>query len=366
LHLISQLPGIYLKTPTFPAKYILMHRRPFLKSTALAGFSILTGGWRTTGRNDLVFGQNERQYTLDRAWAKATPASLPVKDCHEMVQTANGDILLLTNETRNNLIAFDKSGKVHRAAGNAFPGGHGLSLAGEGSDQVLFVTDTELNQVFKTDLQGRSIQAWTAPMDAGLYTDPKQFVPTETAALPNGEFYVADGYGQQFVLHYGADGHLKNSFGGRGEGDAHLDNAHGICVDNRGGETPTLLVTDRTRCCFKRFSLQGEYLEKIELPGACVCRPVIKGDYLYAAVLRSPHMGTEGTGFVIILNKANKVVSVVGGAEAAYGSDGKLLPFYQTIKLFQHPHDVLVDDEENLYVCQWNSGQVYPYKFSLK
>ena len=133
----------------------------------------------------------------------------------------------------------------------------------------------------------------------------------------------------------------------------------------RRGGAPTLLVTDRTRCCFKRFSLKGEYLEKIELPGACVCRPVIKGDYLYAAVLRSPHMGTDGTGFVIILNKANKVVSVLGGAEAAYGSDGKLLPFYQTVKLFQHPHDVLVDDEENLYVCQWNSGQVYPYKFNL-
>ncbi len=341
-----------------------MQRRPFLKSTALAGFSILTGSWRPTGQDGQRFGQNERQYTFDRDWAKATPANLPVKDCHEMVQTAEGQILLLTNETRNNLIAFDKSGKVLSAVGNAFPGGHGLSLAGEGSDQVLFVTDTELNQVFKTDRNGRIIHSWQAPMDAGLYADPKKFVPTETAVLPNGEFYVADGYGQQFVLHYGADGILKHSFGGRGEGDAHLDNAHGICVDNRGG-SPTLLVTDRTRCCFKRFTLKGEYLGKIELPGACVCRPVIKGDYLYAAVLRSPHMGTENTGFVIILNKEDKVVSVVGGAEASYGTDGKLLPFYQTVKLFQHPHDVLVDDEENLYVCQWNSGQVYPYKFTL-
>lgn len=341
-----------------------MHRRPFLKNTALAGFSIFTGGLLRKKPNETVFGQNERQYTLDLKWAKATPASLPVKDCHEMVQTAQGQILLLTNETRNNLISFDRSGEVLGAFGNNFPGGHGLSLAGQGSDQVLFVTDTELNQVFKTDMNGKTIQSWQAPMDTGLYENPKQFVPTETAVLPNGEFYVSDGYGQQHVLHYGTDGLLKNSFGGRGEGDPHLDNAHGICVDNRGG-APTLLVTDRTRCCFKRFSLKGEYLEKIELPGACVCRPVIHGDYLYAAVLRSPHMGTDGTGFVIILNRENKVVSVVGGAEAAYGTDGKLLPFYQTVKLFQHPHDVLVDDEENLYVCQWNSGQVYPYKFTL-
>ncbi len=341
-----------------------MQRRPFLKQAALASFSVLSGKFPSIRQQATVFGQNERRYTLDQAWAKASPATLPVKDCHEMVQTAQGQILLLTNETRNNFIRFDKSGKVLAAFGNGLPGGHGLSLAGQGSDQVLFVTDTELNQVLKTDMNGSPIQTWQAPMDTGLYENPKQFVPTETTVLPNGEFYVADGYGQQHILHYGSDGQLKHHFGGRGDGDHHLDNAHGICVDNR-TSPPTLLVTDRTRCCFKRFSLRGEYLEKIELPGACVCRPVIKGDYLYAAVLRSPHMGTEATGFVIILNRENKVVSVVGGAEAAYGTDGKLLPFYLTIKLFQHPHDVLVDDEENLYVCQWNSGQVYPYKFNL-
>lgn len=340
-----------------------MKRRPFLKNTALAGFSVLSGGLLRKKPSALTFGQNEKQYTLDQNWVKSKPADLPVKDCHEMVQTSQGQILLLTNETKNNLISFDKSGKVLGSSAHSFPGGHGLTLAGAGSDQVLFITDTELRQVFKTDLSGHIIQTWSCPMDTGHYQDPKQFVPTETTVMPNGEFYVADGYGAQFVLHYGDDGLLKNSFGGRGEGDHHLDNAHGITIDNRSG-SPTLLVTDRTRCCFKRFSLQGEFLEKIELPGACVCRPVIMGDYLYAAVLRSPHMGTDNSGFVIILNKANKVVSVVGGAAAAYNPDGSLQPFYQTIKILKHPHDVLVDDEENLYVCQWNSGQVYPYKFT--
>ncbi len=340
-----------------------MQRRPFLKNSALAGFSLLTQGLLRKNSPSQIFGQNEKKYTFDQNWVKATPASLPVKDCHEMVQASQGQILLLTNETRNNVISFDKSGRVLGSAAHHFSGGHGLTLAGEGSDQVLFITDTELNQVFKTDLSGNAIQSWQCPMDTGLYENAKQFVPTETTVLPNGEFYVADGYGAQHILHYGADGLLKNSFGGRGEGDHHLDNAHGICVDNRNG-TPTLLVTDRTRCCFKRFTLAGDYLEKIELPGACVCRPVIRGQYLYAAVLRSPHMGTDGTGFVIILNKENKVVSVIGGTEAAYNPDGSLQPFYQTIQLFKHPHDVLVDDEENLYVCQWNSGQAYPYKFT--
>jgi hypothetical protein len=109
--------------------------------------------------------------------------------------------------------------------------------------------------------------------------------------------------------------------------------------------------------------MNGEYIETIPLPGACVCRPVIKGNYLYAAVLRSPNLDTSDSGFVIILNKQNKVVSVLAGSAAAY-ENGELKPFHQTDKLFKHPHDVLVDDEESLYVCQWSSGKVYPYKFT--
>ena len=150
--------------------------------------------------------------------------------------------------------------------------------------------------------------------------------------------------------------------GGRGEGEQYLDNAHGICIDRRKA-TPTLVVTDRSRNAFKRFSLDGKLLEVIHLPGACVCRPVIKGDHLYAAVLRSPDLNTSGSGFVTILNKDFKVVSNLGGSEPVY-ENGKLKPLSQTEKIFTHPHDVCVDTEGSIYVAQWASGKVYPYKFT--
>ncbi len=70
--------------------------------------------------------------------------------------------------------------------------------------------------------------------------------------------------------------------------------------------------------------MAGEYIETISLPGACVCRPVIKGDYLYAAVLRSPDLNTNDSGFVIILNKENKPVSVLGGSAASYDLEWKI------------------------------------------
>ena len=290
------------------------------------------------------------------------PDKTPVNDCHEMIQDKKGRILLLTNETKNNIIIYNKSGKLIDTWGTEFPGAHGLTVHNTGKDDFLYITDTVRHQVFKTTIDGKTLLTIDAPADIPVYQKKEAFVPTETTVLENGDFYIADGYGAQHILHYDEYGNLKNSFGGKGEGDAHLDNAHGICVDYRHSK-PTLLVTDRTRNAFKRFSMEGEFMEVIHIPGACVCRPVIKDDYLYAAVLRSPSLSNENSGFVTILDKENKVVSNIGGSEPVY-NDNELTPLYQIEKIFKHPHDVCVDDEGNIYVAHWASGKVYPYKFA--
>ena len=310
-----------------------------------------------------VYGHHEMRYHLNNRWGNLNPEKTPVNDCHEMVQDSRGRILLLTNETKNNLIIYNRSGRLLSSWGTEFPGAHGLTIHKNGKEDLLYITDTNRHQVFKTTLTGNILMTIDPPMEAGIYQKKEAFVPTETAVLENGDFYIADGYGSQYILHYDENGKLKNYFGGKGEGDEHLDNAHGICVDYR-KPTPTLLVTDRTRNAFKRFSMDGKLLEVIHLPGACVCRPVIKGDYLYAAVLRSPTLNNEKSGFVTILNKENKVVSNLSGSEPVY-ENGQLKPLSQTEKIFTHPHDVCVDDEGSIYVAQWASGKVYPYKFTL-
>jgi hypothetical protein len=302
------------------------------------------------------------QYTLDTSWSKADPAMNPVNDCHEMVQDSKGRILLLTNETKNNVLIYNKSGKLLDTWGHEFPGAHGLTLVNENGTEFLFITDTVKHQVYKTTMDGKILMTIDVPLETGVYKEAKDFIPTETTVDTNGDFYIADGYGSQYIMQYDKKGKLKHFFGGRGTGDEHLDNAHGIVIDRRGA-TPTLLITDRTRNCFKRFTMDGKLMEVIKLPGACVCRPVIKGDHLYAAVLRSPNLDAENTGFATILDKNNKVVSNIGGTEPVY-KDGVLQPMAQAEKIFLNPHDVLVDNDENLYVAQWASGKVYPYKFT--
>ena len=200
------------------------------------------------------------------------------------------------------------------------------------------------------------------PAESGKYERADQYIPTETAIAPNGDIFVADGYGLQYILHYNAKGELLHVFGGRGEGDQFFDNAHGICLDTREAGSPTLLITARMQNKLKRFSLGGELMEVIPLPGAYICRPVVHGKHVYLATLVSQLPMNSGTGFVTILGPDNKVVSAPGGSAPEYDNKGKLSPLHQVLKIFQHPHDVCVDDEENLYVAQWNSGKTYPIK----
>jgi hypothetical protein len=174
---------------------------------------------------------------------------------------------------------------------------------------------------------------------------------------------VADGYGSQFVLQFNEKGEFIRKFGGAGDADEQFQTAHGVCIDQRNG-TPTLLVTSRVHNSFKRFTLDGKYLETIFLPGAFVCRPVIDEQNLYAGVCwsRVRYLNqTPNTGFVTILDGTNKVVSNPGGTKPEY-KNGELQLMIQQEKIFNHCHDVCIDEDKNIYVCQWNANKTYPIK----
>ncbi len=67
------------------------------------------------------------------------------------------------------------------------------------------------------------------------------------------------------------------------------------------------------------------------------------------------------SGFVTILDKHNKVISNPGGSKPKY-KGGELQLMLQNTSLFNHCHDVCVDNDKNLYICQWNANKSYPIK----
>ena len=112
------------------------------------------------------------------------------------------------------------------------------------------------------------------------------------------------------------------------------------------------------------FSLDGKYLSTIFLPGAFVCRAVIDEGNIYSGVCwsRLRYLNqTPNSGFVTILDKKDKVVSNPGGTQPAY-KDGSLQLMVQDKPTFYHCHDVCIDNDKNIYVCQWNANKTYPVK----
>src|SRR5690606_29902364 len=125
---------------------------------------------------------------------------------------------------------------------------------------------------------------------------------------------------KDYVIQYNYKGEYIRHCAGRGEGDEFVVNAHGITIDTRGTE-PCLIVTSRVQNAFKRYTLEGKYIDTIPLPGAWVCRPVIKGNYLYVAVLQSNARLDEKSGFVLVLDKNYRVVSNLGGNLPGYNGN---------------------------------------------
>ncbi len=361
-----------------------MKRRDFTKkssiaigaglTTALMGFNIN----KNVKEAAAIIGHGDYKYKVVKDWGNLDSAKTPVLNCHEMVMDSKGRLIMVTDEVKNNIIIYDKSGKLLNSWGTWFPGGHGLTLSKEGEEDFLFIADCgwylgrdggwhkQAGRILKMTTDGQLIFNIGHPSTIGVYEKDEPFMPTEVAVAPNGDFYVADGYGSDYILQYSADGEFIRRFGGNKEGqkEEKLSNAHGVAIDTRDPQNPVLICTSRNENSFKYFTLDGKFIKTIELPGLYVCRPVIDGNNIYAGVCWSKTREGKGwvkdTGFVTIM-EGDTVVSNPGGTAPEYVGD-KLQPMYQDSPIFNHGHDVCVDEDKNLYVCQWNANKSYPIK----
>ena len=363
-------------------------RREFISRTTLIstgaissptlGFAIVD---KTRNPDDDLIGHGKFRYKMDRSWAKISVNTNPLFNCHEMVQDSKGRLIMLGDHTSNNILIFDKSGKLLDHWGTAFPGGHGLTLAKEGGEDFLMITDCgwfqdrtgkwdrQSGQVLKMSTSGKLIFAIGHPKTIGIYKEDMYFQPTETAIAPNGDIYVADGYGSDHIIQYNSKGQYIRHFGGRdnAEKEHNLYNAHGITVDLRDKNEPVLICSSREENCFKIFSMDGKFRKRIDMPGMYVCRAVMDGDHIYAGVCWSKDNKGErfdNSGFVTILDKNNMVISNPGGTAPTYKNGVLQQSFQQPNPVFNHGHDVCVDDEQNLYVCQWNANHTAPIKLT--
>lgn len=350
-----------------------MNRRTFIKKSSLSTGSLLTVPfvpfYIKTSKPKLyetILGHGDFKYRVEKDWSQLNSLAYPIKNCHEMVMDKKKRLFLLTDHPKNNVIIYDTSGKLLDSWTLNLHSAHGLNIHNEGTDECLYITDPNSGRVIKSTLDGIILMELDHPEKLGVYDSKSNYKPTETAIGPNGDIYVADGYGSQYILQYDYNGKFIRKFGG----DSFLQEnkfkqVHGVTLDTRDANNPTLLCSARIKNAFKRFTLDGDYIETIYIPGAFVSRAVIDDDMLYSGVCFGMSEGNYNMqlnkGFVTILNKENEVISNPGGTKPKY-KNGKLELVLQEQPIFKHCHDVCIDNDKNMYVCQWNANGVYPYK----
>jgi hypothetical protein len=205
------------------------------------------------------------------------------------------------------------------------------------------------------------LEEWGWPAATGKYRQEADYKPSWTLHMNDGSFFVLDGYGRDYILRYDPKGTMTRIFGGAEGGIVHWG-PHGGMLDMQGG-TPTLLIAMSDQQYLLRLSVDGGKLQQVDLPGGNPRQIRLhKGRYYVAHLADNWPKDRASRGFVSILDSNLRVISNVAGSAPEYGDDGKLRPMRHTEDVFMHPHDLIVDQDDSIYVAQFASGETYPIK----
>jgi hypothetical protein len=285
----------------------------------------------------------------------ALPAQIKYGNTHGVCEDSQGRIYVHhtvneNSESHDSMVVFDADGKFIKSWGSEFRGGaHGLHINREGSDEFLYLCDTERAIVEKTTLSGEEVWTIGYPSESHAYkpgADGKlpKYSPTNLAIGPNGDVYVGDGYGSSYVNQYNAKGEYIRTFGGPGDGPGQLSCPHGIALDDRGPE-PRLLVADRKNNRLQYFALDGEHIDFVSgttLP--CHFDFFPNGDVVI------PDLGAR----VTLLDKNNRVIAHLGDdSGSSWKTTRKMSREHFTPGKFVCPHGACFDHEGNIFVVEW-------------
>lgn len=193
----------------------------------------------------------DRRYAIHRKWAKL-PAGESFGFLSDLMVDDAGRVHVAQRGTDRPVLVFERDGRLFGSWGEgvlAEP--HYLNPGRDGS---ILVADRDAHQVLRFDGKGNVVQAlgkrhWPS-LDAPFNH------PTAAADAPDGDIYVADGYGISSVHRFSAAGTLLRTWGGPGVGPGSFTTPHAVAVDRSG----RVLVGDRENNRIQVFDREGAFL----------------------------------------------------------------------------------------------------------
>ncbi len=356
---------------------ISVSRRRFLQNTAIATAALALPRVLTAQKSDRkhpTIGSGEHTYEVIHNCVQL-PDKYSWQTTHNVAVDKEGNIYVIhegreDQKDHPSIFVFDEKGKFIRAFGKQFQGGgHGLEIITEGKEQFVYVTAYQQVKSFaKLTLKGETVWEKHAPMASGVYlkdedTNPQKrwgrdaFMPTNFAFMPDGSFYLADGYGSYRIHRYDKNANYQGTFGEPGKADGQFNLPHGICLDDRPGREKSLVICDRSNSRLQWVTLDGKHIKT--LGGVYMPANVDT----YKDVLLVPDLSARVT---LLDSKDNVIVHLgedpewrkqVMAKNRAMRSepDGKSWVSGK----FLHPHDACFDARGNILVAEWvNTGRI--------
>lgn len=148
------------------------------------------------------------------------------------------------------IIIFDGDGNFLGGSGDGrLRDAHGIYI---GPDDHLYVCNRDEHEVLKLTADGRIVLTLGHRGRPALQAPFNH--PADVAVAPNGDIYVADGYGNSAVHRFSAEGRHLGSWGTPGAGRGQFTTPHGIWVD----AAERVLVADRENNRVQLFSPEGD------------------------------------------------------------------------------------------------------------
>jgi adenylate kinase family enzyme/sugar lactone lactonase YvrE len=166
---------------------------------------------------------------------------------------SNGTVFVLCRTPRAVMHRFQPDGRFIGSWDYPFVQPHGLWI---GPDDRVFTTDAGDHTVRIFTAAGQLLQTIGTPGIAGSAGAPFN-APTRAVAGPSGDIYVTDGYGQNRVHRFHADGRLVLSWGGDGTNPGEFETPHSLWVDSQ----ERVYVVDRGNGRVQIFDNDGNVLD---------------------------------------------------------------------------------------------------------
>ncbi|WP_421996340.1 6-bladed beta-propeller [Reyranella sp.] len=200
-------------------------------------------------RQTVILG--DRRYAVHRKWARL-PAGESFGFVSDLMVDADGRIHVAQRGSDRPILVFERDGKLAGTWGaGQLADPHYLNAAPDGS---ILVADRDAHQILRFDRAGTLLQGLGRRHFPAL--DAPFNHPTAAAQTPDGEIYVADGYGNSSVHRFAADGSLIATWGGHGDGPGAFTTPHAIWIDRY----DRVLVGDRENNRIQVFDRKGAYL----------------------------------------------------------------------------------------------------------